>query len=832
MSTLLPRFTRAAITISVVLGGLIGLSAVHAAEMCVNNVALLEGALSIGQIQSTPYTIKIVQGIYLMDAAINATLSSRTSIEGGYTANCASRDVDPANTIIDIGPGRATWLQQPESSPEARLDIDGLTFRNANKQLTFVAGSTNTIVSDDNGSVHIRNSRFTGIDSIEHVLVLTAFDSHISMENVLFDHLASFSSDGCAISMNGFGGSGVAINHMTADLGNGENFCLDGGNDEGGNVSVYNSILWSSTGGHPLFIGNDENSHFTSFNNIYDHEFVLGSVSVVGQINADPRWIDPAGGNYRLKTAPLSPAINSGTPVSPGGEPATDIEGHVRSQGIFPDRGAYESSYNDQTVLVVSNTQDSGAGSLRQAMLAANSSPALAKQITFDIRGALNVPTCPAVINLDSPLPSIAAPMSIDGYTQPLSSKNTDPDAFNAATCVLIKSASGSLGYGFRVPQTATAAISLSLRGVGMGGFSQPVMLLGGSNHVIAGNQFGGTALGIDLPGASLNAVAIGVNAGGTLIVGGPTIADRNVIGGAEFAGVSIQTTVDSTPDKCQIINNLIGLTPSGTGLLSNSVGINAAGSGCSIDRNRIAGNTSVNLWINGGANGHLVQQNVIGWAGQNSVANNAIGILVNGSNNIIGAGGNGGTLTANTVRYNQGGGVIIRGDGTSTHNNSVNANYVYYNGGGASYGASQIDLQVSDTPMGPTENDPGDLDTGPNDLQNFPVAKNLVYTGSNAIDRPATLSGVLDSRPGAQRVDVYFSSSATSAHRGQAQQHLSRATVVVDSNGRKFFSLPILVPSQDAGGVISMTATDAAGNTSEIGNGLATDTIFADSLD
>lgn len=825
MSTHSLRFRQLAVNISVLIGGLFGLSSAHALEMCVNNVALLKSALSFGQIQSTPYTIKVVQGTYLMDAAIHTTLSTRTSIQGGYTANCASRDVDPANTIIDVGLGRYTFLHQEKSSPEARLDIDGLTFRNSDYGFAFLAGGFGTF-NDDDGSVHISNTRFTDIHSSAHVLELGVFDSYLSLENVLFDHVSSY-GDTCAVVAYSHGGSGIAMNHVTADLATANHFCFDADN-EAANISVYNSILWSSTGGHPLFIGqDDEDSQFTSFNNIYDHEFMLGSVSVSGKINADPRWVDPAGGNYRLKTTPLSPAINSGTPVSPGGEPETDIEGHARSQGLFPDRGAYESSYNDQAVLIVSNTQDSGGGSLRQALLDANSSPAIAKKIKFDIRGALNVPTCPAVIKLNSVLPSVAAPVSIDGYTQPLSSVNTSADAFNAATCVLVKANSGSLGYGFRVAQTATASTSLSLRGIGMGGFSQPVMLLGGSNHVIAGNQFGGTALGIDLPGASLNAVAIGFNASGTLIVGGPALADRNVIGAAEYAGVSIQSTVDSTPDKCQIVNNLIGLTPSGTGLLPNSVGVNAAGAGCSIVRNRIAGNTSVNLWLNGGGDRHLVQQNVVGWAGQNSVANNAIGILVNGSDNIIGAGGNGGTLTANTVRYNNGGGIVIRGDAASTRNNSVKANYVYYNVGG-----SQIDLQVSDTPMGPTENDPGDLDLGPNYLQNFPVAKNLVYTGSNAIDRPATLSGMLDSLPGAQRVDVFFSSIPTSHNRGQAQQHLSRATVVVDTNGRKFFTLPILVPNQAAGGVISMVATDGAGNSSEIGNGLATDTLFADGVD
>jgi len=560
---------------------------------------------------------------------------------------------------------------------------------------------------------------------------------------------------------------------------------------------------------------------------------MLGTVSVVNSLSEAPRWIDPVEGNYRLSTNPVSAGINSGSFVAPGGEPSTDIAGNPRIQGSFPDRGAYESTYNDSTTLTVTNTQDSGGGSLRQAILDANSSPLLAKQIKFDIRGGLNVPICPAVIALNTALPAIAAPMSIDGYSQPVSTKNTDADAFNANLCVSVKAAS-SLPVGFKVLANAPLSVNFGLRGVGMGGFAQPVVLLGGSNHVIAGNQFGGTALGVNLPGAALNAISIGVNAGGSLIVGGNSAVDRNVIVDANLAGINIQSDVVSSIDRCQIVNNLIGLKPDGNSALANSTGISANGEGCGIVRNCIAGNSSAQVLVNGNKN--VLQLNQIGVTvnGQ-GISNLATGVLIRGSGNLVGAPGGSSNLGANTIRFNANGGVVVQG-GITASGNSVNGNAIYDNGTAGL--AMDIDLQPSGgTPVvtieGPTANDVGDLDIGPNFLQNYPVAKGLVYTGSNSTNRPATLSGMLDSLPGAQRVDVYFSSAAHPySRRGHAQQHIGRATVVVDTNGRKFFTLPIAVPNQNVGGVISMTATDSVGNTSEVGNGLATDTLFADGVD
>src|SRR5262245_24303465 len=63
--------------------------------------------------------------------------------------------------------------------------------------------------------------------------------------------------------------------------------------------------------------------------------------------------------------------------------------------------------------LLVTNVNDSGAGSLRQAILTANGTLNIPDIINFNISGA-----GPHTITLLTPLPAITDPVVIDGYTQ------------------------------------------------------------------------------------------------------------------------------------------------------------------------------------------------------------------------------------------------------------------------------------------------------------------------------------------------------------------------------------------------------------------------------
>ena len=117
------------------------------------------------------------------------------------------------------------------------------------------------------------------------------------------------------------------------------------------------------------------------------HNLVLNPNGASGLVSTDIEGVDPKLaplGNYggptqTLALLPGSPAIGGGVPVS---GVTTDQRGYPRPP-TNPDIGAYQT---DQQV--VTTTADSGAGSLRQALLVANAFPPPSGQtegITFDI---------------------------------------------------------------------------------------------------------------------------------------------------------------------------------------------------------------------------------------------------------------------------------------------------------------------------------------------------------------------------------------------------------------------------------------------------------------
>src|SRR6266550_1957473 len=103
----------------------------------------------------------------------------------------------------------------------------------------------------------------------------------------------------------------------------------------------------------------------------------------------------------------------------------------------------------------VTNTNDSGAGSLRQAITDANAA-AGADTIAFNISG-VGVQT----INVLSSLPNIAAPLTIDGYTQPGSSANTLANGDNAVLLIEINGASAGVANGINVSYVAAGGTTI-----------------------------------------------------------------------------------------------------------------------------------------------------------------------------------------------------------------------------------------------------------------------------------------------------------------------------------------------------------------------------------
>ncbi len=799
-----------------VLASLVLLPQAHADEFCVSDSVTLQAQLALLQALPQPRTIKLVRSVsaYVLGGMNNVDSAQTLSIEGGYSAGCASRIVDPANTLIDLaGTGMAFATG---TGPGAGLLIDGITLRNGGVQLK-------PRYYDPGADLLITRTRFTNLSSFE----IDGGQGVVRIENSLIDHLAAQPNSSCAATVLATRNTHVVLTQDTIDLGAGDSFCLEPSSPGGVVFDVSNNIIWASDGsqGSLLMTLYSPDTPLATVNLRYNLFLGIsgpGIISNIGQINANPKWIAPGTGNYRLTTgASPSPAIDQGFLVVPFGLPSTDIVGAQRAQAVFPDLGAYESTPPVPTQIVVLNSNDSGPDSLRAAILAANSNPDT-NDILFNIPGA-----CPHTIALLSPLPDITTSMTIYGSSQPGWAANTSTTGFNETLCVLLKPASGTLGYAIKVPSSATTA-NLFLSSLGFGGFGQPLVLLGGKNTVILGNQFGGTAGGVALPGAGLYAISVaGFSAGGSLLIGGSDPAARNMLGGAQQAGINIQSAVQTDPQHCQIAGNLIGMDRDGSTPLPNFTGIVLGGSGCLVDGNRIVGNSNDAITING-PGGNAVVSNVIG------VDATGLGAFNGGAGVRITAGDNN-SIFGNTIRNMTAGGVLVTGnagDGHAILGNSIYDNESTGNG---------MDIDIGT--LGPTPNDAGDIDNGPNQLQNFPLVTSVQLSApvqGSPTNVSAVIRGALNGTPDPVNyiVQAYFSTSCSSSSRGHAQTYLgSTSFAIAQVNAQTAFSVNVVLPDLAAGHAVSLTATSPQGSTSEVGTcfdlaNATLDSIFADGFE
>ncbi|HXG10778.1 MAG TPA: Calx-beta domain-containing protein, partial [Gemmataceae bacterium] len=288
-------------------------------------------------------------------------------------------------------------------------------------------------------------------------------------------------------------------------------------------------------------------------------------------------------------------------------------------------------------IFLVTNTNDLGDGSLRQAILDANGTSG-ADRIEFNISGP-----GPHTISPATPLPAITDPVVIDGYTQPGASPNTLANGNNALLQIVLDgSQAGSLADGLQI----TAGNS-TISGLVIGGF-------GGSGIVLAGS--GGNTLTGNFIGTTVSGTRNAPNLGGGILIdnvpnntiGGTTPAARNLISGNSFAaGVLIR---GSSASGNLVQGNFIGTDLTGTQTLANETGViiqdapdNLIGGTATGARNIISGNifssTGVEI-VGSGATGNRVEGNFIGTDVTGTVAiPNQGGVLIasGASGNIIG---------------------------------------------------------------------------------------------------------------------------------------------------------------------------------------------------
>jgi parallel beta-helix repeat protein len=305
----------------------------------------------------------------------------------------------------------------------------------------------------------------------------------------------------------------------------------------------------------------------------------------------------------------------------------------------------------------VTNTNDSGPGSLRQAITSANATVAI-DTIKFSIgSGAKKIKPLSA-------LPIISNPVLIDGTSQP---------GYAGLPLIELDGSSAGAGVsGLRIGANGCTIKKLIINRFGFHGIQ-----ITGKTNKISGNYIGTDSTGaIDL-GNLQNGVSIEGSASNNLI-GGVFADETNVISGNSTNGIYIANGTSSNVVR----KNFIGTNAAGTAALGNtSAGIriisspnNIIGeSGFYSVGNVIAAN-SRGVTIEGfGSTGNKVESNVIGtnFAGASGLGNAQEGVAIYSP-----ASGNkiGGTsaLLRNVISGN-GGGITISGSA----GNKIEGNFI-----------------------------------------------------------------------------------------------------------------------------------------------------------
>jgi choice-of-anchor C domain-containing protein len=473
--------------------------------------------------------------------------------------------------------------------------------------------------------------------------------------------------------------------------------------------------------------------------------------------------------------------------------------------------------FNFDTVV---NTNDSGAGSLRQVLINANTltnDAALAvsgrtaalEHVVFMIGNGSAAAGLRSGINLfsggvasiaaTSELP-VTAPLTIDAQTQPGWSANP-----------LIELNGAGAGS---VAGAINASASLTLRGLVINRYSGAgVYLNGAASSLLQGNWIGLGNTGSTRSANSGDGVYL---AGSDAVqIGGNSAAQRNVISGNGGAGVRVAAGSLNSVMR----GNYIGLNASGSAALGNStygIAITNSGAGAAIggaasgEGNVISGNLNLNVYLFN-TSGVTLAGNLIGRDAGNSItlSSTQSGVLVLNTTGVtIGgtASGAGNVIAGNnSVNNSSRAGIVVGGPSQA----AILGNSIYGNG------QLGIDLASDGNGNGVSANDGAKSANVGNQYMDSPVITSARVRGNQL-----TLAGYVGSAAGqslfaGSRVEFFVSDNDASGF-GEGRTYLGALTT--DASGNFNATLTMSVSTLAAGTKLTATATDSGNNTSEFG--------------
>jgi len=492
----------------------------------------------------------------------------------------------------------------------------------------------------------------------------------------------------------------------------------------------------------------------------------------------------------------------------------------------------------------------SGLCTLRAAIEEANALTG-PNTITFAIGTGLRT------VSLKSRLPTLSdqsGPTTIDGYSQPGAVPNTDPVISNAAIMIQVVGGGEDLFDAFTITSPGNV-----LRGLSIYNSFAGVRIYGSAavGNVLEGNFIGTDAAGTYAAGRVWGSAGI-INreAASDTRIGGTSPAQRNVISGNAYVGIY---TYDVGTSGLVVQGNLVGLSPSGGQIGPNrghgfdaNAGVNSVvlggtgpgernvlsgnarggvelSHGTKVTNNRVIGNyigtdvtgKAVTSYTGNGTHGirledrvtyNTISDNVIGGntgsaikfdnVSHNTFKHNRVGIGVNGgaipntqfgvlvtnhaAMNIVGPG---------NIISNESAGVTVTGNADNDFN-TITQNSTFGN----------VGLGIDIAPLGVVNaNDAGDTDSGANEQLNFPEL------------REATTTTVSGTACDGCTIEVFKADSGSDAH-GEGKTYAGAGTARSDG------SFTAAVTGVARGDVVTATATDPAGNTSEFSRNITVD--------
>jgi hypothetical protein len=301
------------------------------------------------------------------------------------------------------------------------------------------------------------------------------------------------------------------------------------------------------------------------------------------------------GPTQTMALLPGSPAIDAGDSSATPGLYDQRGPGYPRIVNGAIDIGAFESH-----ILAVQNTNDSGPGSLRQAILDANNTPG-GNTITF-------LPGVTGAINLASALPALGSNIDLEG-----------PGALS----LTVQPGSGNSFRVFTVGSGAVVTLAGFTIANGTDAVGGGIMNAGGSVTVSNCTITGNTGGGID-------------NAAGTLTLSSCTVASNSGANGGGVINAATLTLSNST-----IAGNSATGTASGGGI--DNIGTLTLSS-CTIAGNS-AGGTGGGVF-NGGA-GTVTLHNTLVAQNQAPTDSDVAGVFASQGHNLVGDGSGGSGFVA-----------------------------------------------------------------------------------------------------------------------------------------------------------------------------------------